>query len=555
MVRMGLIMQQATPQLSRRGFLRTASAALLAAHTPRVSALALEPGPASNGFVLGQAEGAAAGMRVLADGGNAVDAAVTAALVAGVVALPMCGIGGYGGHAVIGQPDGRVAAIDFNSAAPAATRDDMFPLDARGEVAGAINTYGWLAAGVPGTLAGLQLAQKRFGTRPLSSVLEPAIRYARDGFAVDKRLAQSIAAARAHFERDAGSAKLFLPGGSAPAEGDTFRNPDLAALLERLARDNSVDDFYLGHTAGHIAREFAKHGGLVTESDLASYQARQVEPYALDWRGATIHTAPLTAGGLSVLQTLATLRQLAWENSDPDDPRAIHARIEAVRLAWNDRLALLGDPVASDVPVARLLSREYADASARTAWHAVEERSIVPGTTERGAAGGTIHLTAADKSGMMVALTLTHGGGFGARVTVDGLGLLLGHGMSRFEPKPGHANAPRGGCRPLNNMCPTIVTRGGRPVAALGATGGRRIPNTLVDVLSHYVGRGMSLADAAAVPRLHTEGDATLALAKGWSDADRRYLAGVGYTLKDGAGANLNAITRDPASGAIEHVP
>ena len=226
-----------------------------------------------------------------------------------------------------------------------------------------------------------------------------------------------------------------------------------------------------------------------------------------------------------------------------------------MRLAWNDRLALLGDPNGHDDPTARLLSTAYADESAARVWNAVRQQRMIPGTTDHNSAGGTVHLSAADTSGMMVAVTLTHGGGFGARVTVDGLGLLLGHGMSRFEPKPGHPNSPRAGCRPLNNMCPTIIVRDGRPVVATGAVGGRRIPNTLVDVLSHLVGRGQTLADAAAIPRLHTEGDNVLELAKGWSDADRRYLAGVGYTLKPGAGANLNGIARDPASGEFSHVP
>jgi len=401
----------------------------------------------------------------------------------------------------------------------------------------------------------LQFALDRFGTRPLSVLIEPAIRFARDGFPVSAAFARSIAGARQHFQRDPASARLLLADGKPPAEGATFRNPELAAMLVRFARDNSLADFYRGETARHIARAFAAHGGLLTEKDLADYQAREVAPLSLDWRGATIHTAPLTAGGLSVLEVLAALRSLAWENSSPDDPRAMHARIEAMRLAWNDRLSLLGDPHGTDVPVERLLSVAYADASAQRVSRAVRDRKLIPGTTDGSSAGGTIHLTSADASGMMVALTLTHGGGFGARVTVDGLGLLLGHGMSRFEPKPGHPNSPRGGCRPLNNMCPTVIVRAGKPTVALGATGGRRIPNTLVDVLSHLVGRGQSLADAAAVPRLHTEGDATLAFAKGWSDADRKYLLRIGYTLTNGAGANLNGIERGPKTGQLTSVP
>ena len=284
---------------------------------------------------------------MLAGGGNAVDAAVAAALVAAVVSVSNCGIGGYGGHFVIAKPDGSVSAIDFNSAAPAAARPDMFPLNAQGRVPSGINSHGWLAAGVPGTLAGLQLALDRFGTRRLDQLIEPAIRFAKDGFPLTTGLAKAIAGAARQFASDPGSAKLFLPDGKPPAEGTTFRNPDLAAMLEQLAHDNNVASFYRGPLAERIAAQFARHGGLVTARDLAAYEARVVEPLAITWRGATIHTAPLTAGGLSVLQGIATLKALNWETWDASDPRTEHARVEAIRLAWHDRLALLGDPTAT----------------------------------------------------------------------------------------------------------------------------------------------------------------------------------------------------------------
>ena len=269
----------------------------------------------------------------------------------------------------------------------------------------------------------------------------------------------------------------------------------------------------------------------------------------------TIHTAPLTAGGLTVLQALGTLQALAWQELDPADPRTTHATIEALRIAWHDRLALLGDPDGSDVPVARLMSSQYADQSAKRVQTAIEEKRLIAGTTDGRPAGGTIHLTSCDRSGMMVALTLTHGEGFGARVTVDGLGVVLGHGMSRFDPSPGHPNSVRPLRRPLNNMCPTIIFRDDQPVAALGATGGRRIPNTIFSVLLALVGRGLPLPEAFAVPRLHTEGDTKLQLAKGWNEATVEHLKRVGYTIESGQGANLNAIARDPATGTLTQVP
>lgn len=539
--------------LDRRRFLLAAGAGLTVLPlSTAATARALE---ASNGRVIGQREGAAAGETVLAAGGNAVDAAVTAALVASVVSLSNCGIGGYGGHMVIARPDGKLSAIDFNSAAPAAAREDMYALDARGHVVGAVNEFGWLAAGVPGTLAGLQLALTRYGTWRLDRALEPAIRFAREGFAVPEGLARAIRAVAPQFERDPPSVRLLFASGKPPAAGETFCNPELAAMLESLAKDNNVAAFYRGSIAHKIALEFQSHGGLVTEADLAAYEAREVEPHSFQWRGWTVCTPPLTAGGISVLQALSTLRALEWDKFDPADPKATHARVEAMRLAWNDRLTLLGDPAASEIPVAKLLSPDYAGLAAGRVKQSVADEKLIPGNTDGRMAGGTIHLSACDRDGMMVALTLTHGGGFGARVTVDGLGLILGHGMSRFEPRAGHPNSPRPGARPLNNMCPAILVRDGRAVIALGATGGRRIPNTMFDVLSQILGHDATLAKAAAAPRLHTEGDSKLGLTKGWSDRDVDYLKRVGYTIVDGAGANLNGISRDPNSGAVSSVP
>lgn len=503
------------------------------------------------GQILGQAEGAAAGKAVLDAGGNAVDAAVSAALTAGVVALSSCGIGGYGGHMVIVRPDGRTVAIDFNSSAPAAARTDMFPLDEKGMVRGAVNRFGWLAAGVPGTLAGLQKALDHYGTQKLGRLAEPAIRHAREGFAISRGLAAAIRSSQARLQRDPGLTRLFFPKGQPLTEGDRFRNPDLADMLQKLADRGSVESFYRGDIAQQIARAFKENGGLVTMQDLTSYQAREVEPLALEWAGYTVYTAPLTAGGLSVLQALAVLKALGWEKWDLRDPKTTQARVEALRLAWKDRLQLLGDPQHVKAPIERLLSDRYAEQSAERVRMALRQKKPVEGQTDGRPASGTIHLTAMDASGLTVALTLTHGEAFGAQVSVSGLGLILGHGMSRFDPSPRHPNAPGPGKRPLNNMCPTIVCRDSKPVLGLGATGGRRIPNTLFDVLANRLGQGRTLADSVSAPRMHTEGDTQLILESGWSEEERKYLEQVGYAIKPGRGATLNAVERDPRTGAF----
>jgi gamma-glutamyltranspeptidase/glutathione hydrolase len=503
------------------------------------------------GCVTGHPEGAQAGQAILAAGGNAVDAVVTAALVAGVVAVPMCGIGGYGGHMVIapGGRHNRAIAIDFNSAAPQTAQPDMFPLDERGQVRGRIDLHGWRAAGVPGTLAGMQLALDRCGTMPFSQVVQPAIRYARDGFPVTTAFANATRLARARLARDPGSARLLLSNGAPLRAGSRFRNPDLANLLETLAVNNSVDAFYRGEIAHRIADAFRVHGGMVTAEDMAAYQARVVEPLPLDWNGLHICTAPLTAGGLTVIEALGILRSLGWQRHDPDDPRTTHLRVEALRAAWNDRLRLLGDPQHANVPADRLLSSDHADQLAARALTAVRERRPIPATTDGRTAGGTIHLSAADDRGTMVALTLTHGESFGAQVTVDGLGLVLGHGMSRFDPRPDHPNAPGPGKRPLHNMCPTIVFQDGRAVLALGGRGGRRIPNAIFHVLANYVGRRISAEKAIAAARIHTEGDRRLVVDPHWPSSVGAYLRRVGYSVVPGPCAVVDAVEIDLSSG------
>jgi gamma-glutamyltranspeptidase/glutathione hydrolase len=490
------------------------------------------------------------GNEVLAAGGNAVDAIVAAALTAGVVAVPSCGIGGYGGHMVVATADGKkVTAIDFNSAAPAAAKEDMFPLDAKGQVKDNVHLTGWLAAGVPGTLAGLQLALDRYGTQPFAKLVQPAIQYARDGFEVRTGFANATRVTRPLLLKDAGSAKLLLDKGEPLQAGSTFRNPDLADLLQTLAERKSVESFYRGDLGAKIAAAFKKNGGIVTAEDMANYRAREVEPLSLTWRGYTIRTAPLTAGGLTALQALAALKALAWDRRPADDPKTTHALVEALRIAWDDRLKRLGDPEKTKVPIERLLSEDYARQTAERVEAAVKAGKPVPAATDGRGAGGTIHLSAVDAQGMMVALTLTHGESFGARVTVDGLGLVLGHGMSRFDPRPGHPNSPGPGKRPLHNMCPTVVLRDGRPVLALGGRGGRKIPNAVFGVLAQYVGRDASLADAVAAPRPHTEGDLNLLVEPKWPEAEVAYLKKIGYAVRNGASAVVDAVAFDPTTG------
>jgi gamma-glutamyltranspeptidase/glutathione hydrolase len=508
--------------------------------------------PANAGLVSGPPRVVEIGTRVLRDGGNAIDAAVAAALAAAVTAPSMCGIGGYGGHMVIGLAGGKkFTAIDFNTCAPAAATPAMFPLDAGGAVRDRVNEHGWIAAGVPGTLAGLQLALDGYGSKPFREVVAPAIQIARDGIPVPPQMNRFITMLSDPIRKDAATARLLLKDGEPLAIGATYRNPDLAAMLEQLAGENSVQSFYRGAIGRQIAAAFQKHGGLLTAQDLAAYRAREVAPLSFEWRGTTIRTAPLPAGGLTVLQVLRTLAASGWD-AQSAGPAKTQALVEALRLAWSDRLSLLGDPEKTRVPHQRLLSDDHARELAAKVRAAVAARKPVPVETPTRVQAGTVHLNSVDRRGNMVALTLTHGAPFGACVTVDGLGLTLGHGMFRFDVRPDHPNAPGPGKRPLTNMCPTIVSRGGAPVLAVGAAGTRTIVNAVLNVVVQSVALGAPLETAVAAPRIHTEGNLDLTTSAALAPADLELLTGMGYRVTQGFVGNLNAIAFDPQTGAAQ---
>ena len=266
--------------------------------------------------------------------------------------------------------------------------------------------------------------------------------------------------------RDPGSAKLFFRNGKPLVKGDTYRNPDLADMLQQLAEKGSANDFYQGEIGRKIAAAFKKNGGIVTADDMANYRAVEQAPLEMDWRGHSIATAPLTAGGLTVLQTIrdaeGARRRLEQARKNGSAIHANVARSAAHRLGRSAAIVRRSE-------IRRCADRAVAFGKVRESNRqskvrkAVAEKRPVAVTTDGRTAGGTTNLSAVDSNGMMAAITLTHGESFGAQVTVDGLGLILGHGMSRFEPAPGKANSIAPGKRPLDNMCPTIVSQGGKP--------------------------------------------------------------------------------------------
>lgn len=528
--------------LSRRRALQTAATGALlfpfiACRAPRVAS--------SPGVVVGQPGAEQFGDQVLADGGNAFDAIVAAALAGAVMNPHQTGIGGYCMYGTFAVDGGkRIVCIDANSTAPAAMTPDIFKPGADGKVHDRINEFGWLATGVPGLMAGMALLIEKFGSRPFSAALAPAAKLCRDGFKLSPSSAGMIRNAAAALAKDPGSRKIYLPNGKPPQAGDVLKNPDLAAVLETLMRANSVEPFYRGDIAQRIADGYRKNGGIVTAKDLAAYRARIVEPLQLRWGDHTLFTGPITNGGITTLQILATLQALDWTKL-PAGIERTHTQVEAMRLAWRDRLTLLGDPEFVSDPTKKLLSKSYAQECADRVRSVVKSGKTLAHAVTARDHGGTLSFSAVDRHGNFAALTLTHGNGFGARVTVDDLGLTLGHGMSRFDTDPQHPNAPAPGKRPLHNMAPFIVTRRGKPVVAIGGRGGRKIPNSVLEFLLQFVALGQPFANAMKAPRLHTEGDLVLEHEKAWPANEIPLLAKVGYRPKVGTPATLSGVIRE----------
>lgn len=451
------------------------------------------------------------GVSVLRQGGNAVDAAVAVAFALAVV-FPQAGNIGGGGFMMIRLADGRVSALDFREKAPLAATRDMY-LDDEGEPNGA-SLGGPLASGVPGTVMGLWEAHRRFGSLDWARLVEPAIKLAQ-GFEVDRALAGSIRRAVGDLAPFEASRAAFLPGGSPPDEGDTFRQPDLERTLSRI-RDEGADGFYAGETATLIASEMARGGGLISEEDLATYTAVWREPISFDYRGYHVHSMPPPSSGGVTMALMAHMLEpydpagLGWHSTG-----TIHLLAEIWKRAYADRNQLLADPDYLDLPLARLLSPEYARERAAdiSTERATPSSQIGPGLTLP-EGSQTTHFSIVDGEGNAVAVTTTLNSFYGSGVTVTGAGFLLNNEMDDFSTRPGspnqfglvqgEQNAIEPGKRMLSAMTPTIVENPeGDLLMVLGSPGGSTIITTVFQVLVNVVDFGMSLTQAVNAPRVH----------------------------------------------------
>lgn len=450
-----------------------------------------------------------AGRDVLRRGGNAVDAAVAVHFALQVVHPEAGNIGG-GGFMVHREPGGGVHALDFRETAPAAGHRDMY-LDSEGNPTDRSLT-GHLAAGVPGSVAGLWTAHQKFGRLPWRELVEVSVRLARDGFVIDQRRHSSISGGARRLSRFAASARQYLPGGAPPPVGSTFRQPDLARTLEAI-RDRGPDGFYRGWVADSIVAEMARGAGLITHQDLSGYKAVWREPVRLTYRGHTLYSMPPSSSGGITLGIILNILEGYGSLPGFGSAELLHLEAEAMRRAFIERNTRLGDPDFVKVPTDLLTSKEFAatlrgeiDPAKATPTPAFDPR--VPGGES------TTHYSIVDAEGGAVAITTTLNGSYGSAVTVSGAGFLLNNEMDDFATAPGRpnmyglvqgeVNAVAPGKRMLSAMTPTIVLDpNGRLLMVVGTPGGPTIITQVYHVISNVIDHRMDLADAVAAPRMH----------------------------------------------------
>lgn len=472
---------------------------------------------------------AAAGREILIQGGNAMDATAAASL-AGSVVQPMANTIGGGGLVIVAHPERGRSAMNYLYQAPAAATAAMFPLGENAApglfgwsgIKDQLNEIGGLAVGIPGSIAGLHAAHREFGALPWSKVMAPAIRLARDGFPMDWYGSLMLAVHADQMQAFPNTARQFLRDGQYTyrpdviGKADVHRQPALAATLEKIATEGP-DAFYRGDCARSIVAAVRQATGILSAEDLGDYRVRRYQPASVAYRGHTIEYVPYGSPTLALLMNI--LAQFDLAALDAAAPRRLHIVAEALKRSFAYRDRFNGDTDRVDGPWSGLASAAFGKAIAAT----IDIERTTPATTEvdpgrfagetyaqpagrPGGHEGTVHISAADRGGCLVALTETVVGNFGSLVSSDN-GVLLNNGMIGFSPIPGEMNCVAPGKRPATNMCPVIVSdASGRPVATLGASGGRKIIPAVGQILAHFIDQQLPMQQAVSQPRLDLEG-------------------------------------------------
>lgn len=434
-----------------------------------------------------------AGLDILKQGGNAIDAAVAAAFAVGVVEPWMNGLGGGGFLVYYSARKQRSRVFDFNVRSPLAAHSEMYPLEDKGATGSEMfgwravqeqrNVMGYQAIAVPGTPAGLALALASEGTMSLAEVIQPAIQLATEGFPVDWFTMVQIASDAEAISRYPETARTFFKNGFplTPGQGPglpLLKQPALANSLRILATEG-VEAFYTGSLARQIVLAMRENGGLITEEDLATYQARIVEDGLLTpYQNVTLIATNPPSGGPTISNIVAALDKANLSQNGHNSVASLHTFAQAARAAFDDRLTNL-----------------------------TPEKPMTVNT----ASGSTTHLGVIDRDHNMVSLTQTLLSRFGSRVTIPGTGILMNNGMMWFDPEPGHSNSVQGGVRPLANMAPVLLLKEGQPFASVGASGGRRIICTNAQICLNLITYGLNIQDAISAPRIDVSTETLLA--------------------------------------------
>jgi len=474
-----------------------------------------------------QPEASRVGVEVLQEGGNAVDAAVAVGFALAVV-YPGAGNIGGGGFMLFRRADGEAHFLDYREKAPANATATMY-LDSQGNIVPDMSTIGYKSIAVPGSVAGLVYAEQHWGKLSLKQVMEPAIRLARDGFALDYNGAKSFR--DSHLADFPDSRRIFQRDGNYYQPGEVFKQPELAKTLERIAEN--PDDFYHGALAQEMAAAMQKGGGLITAQDLSQYEVKERQPIRGSYRGYDIISAPPpSSGGVALVEILNILEGYDLAKEGDGSAASIHLISEAYQRAFFDRAEFMGDPDFSKIPVAQLIDKRYGNAWRET----IAPRRATPSASLRRPSvfsqldsyarshpqpaataepDHTTHYSVVDSEGNAVSVTTTLNDAFGSRVIAAGLGFLLNDEMDDFTSKPGvpnlygliqgPANAIGPGKRPLSAMTPTIVLKNGKLFLVLGSPGGPTIITTVANILLGVVNYGLNIQQAVNAPRFHDQ--------------------------------------------------
>ncbi|WP_018899712.1 gamma-glutamyltransferase [Rhizobium sp. 2MFCol3.1] len=534
--------------------LPTKSAALIAALSltlaPIAPALAASPAPveAEHGMVVtAQHLATDVGVEVLKNGGNAVDAAVAVGYALAVV-YPTAGNIGGGGFMTIRMKDGKTSFLDFRERAPLAATKTMY-LDAKGDIVPRASLDGYLAVGVPGSVMGFETAREKYGTKSRQDLLAPAIRYAKDGFTLEQGDVASIENSAKRLAKDEAAKKIFLkPDGKLFTSGEKLVQPELASVLSSIS-DKGTDAFYKSMPADAIVKASQAKGGILAKEDFEQYQVRELKPVECSYRGYDIISSPPpSSGGVIICEILNILEGYPLSFLGYGSAETVHLMTEAMRYAYVDRNAALGDPDFVDNPVTTLLDKSYAKAI--RAKIDINKSGTSADLKPLGAKESTetTHYSIIDDEGNAVAVTYTLNGNFGAGVVAPGTGILLNNEMDDFTSKPGvpnlyglvqgEANAIAPKKTPLSSMSPTIVIKDGKPFMVIGSPGGSRIITITLEAILNVVDFGMDISQAVNAPRIHHQWQPDKIYFEPYalSPDTIRALIAMGHTMDDGSG-------------------